>query len=43
MSRQEAAASYVDLGDKFARAEDFDRAIRAYTIAIEFAPEFAPA
>src|SRR5215472_6487540 len=42
-TRQETAASYVDLGDKFAQHGDFKRAIAAYNIALQFAPEFAPA
>src|SRR5262252_9445047 len=42
-TREETAASYVDLGDKFARHADFKRAIAAYNIALQFAPDFAPA
>src|SRR5215475_14630522 len=42
-TREETAASYVDLGDKFAHQGDFKRAIAAYNIALQFAPDFAPA
>src|SRR5262249_6773286 len=38
-TRKETAASYVELGDKFAREGDFQRAIGAYKIALEFAPD----
>ncbi len=40
-TRKATAASYIELGDKFARQGDFDRAIGAYNIAIQFAPDFA--
>jgi tetratricopeptide (TPR) repeat protein len=42
-TREATAASYVELGDKFAKQEDFARAIGAYNIALEFVPDFAPA
>ena len=40
---KEAAASYVELGDKMAQQGDFVRAIGAYNIALQFVPSFAPA
>src|SRR5262249_56524785 len=42
-TREETAASYLDLGDKFAHHGDFNRAIGAYNIALQFVPDFAPA
>src|SRR5262245_18072047 len=42
-TRSAEAASYVELGDKFARHEDYRRAIGAYNIALQFAPDFARA
>src|SRR5215467_3992213 len=40
-TRQETAASYIQLGDKFAHVGDFDRAIGAYNIALQFDPDSA--
>ena len=37
-TRKATAASYIELGDKFARQGDFDRAIGAYNIAIQSHP-----
>src|SRR5262245_46621637 len=37
------AASYVDLGNKFARSGDPIRAISAYNVAIDFSETYAPA
>src|SRR5262245_61691685 len=42
-TRTQSALSYVELGDKFANHGDLDRAISTYGIAIQFAPDFAPA
>src|SRR5881296_2270520 len=42
-TRQETALSYIELGNKFMHQGDFDRAIGAYNIALQFAPDFAPA
>jgi tetratricopeptide (TPR) repeat protein len=42
-TRTQTALSYIELGDKFARAGDFDRAIGAYNIALQFEPDFVPA
>ena len=42
-TRKQTAASYIDLGDKFAQQGDLQRAIGAYTIALQFAPDFVPA
>ena len=42
-SAARSAASYVELGDQFARSGDTRRAIGAYTVAIDYAPEHAPA
>src|SRR5215831_6851540 len=42
-TRQQSGLSYLKLGDDFARHHDFVRAIGAYTIAVQFAPDFAPA
>src|SRR5262245_6343970 len=41
--REATAASYVELGDKWARAGELGRAVSAYSIAIDFMPEFAQA
>src|SRR5262244_1300296 len=40
-TRDETAASYLELGNKFARHGDFSRAVGAYNIALQFAPDFA--
>jgi Tfp pilus assembly protein PilF len=40
-TRKETAASYIQLGDKFAHNKDFDRAIGAYNIALQFYPDSA--
>ena len=40
-TRQETAASYIQLGDKFAHTGDLDRAIGAYNIALQFDPDSA--
>src|SRR5215510_2789654 len=42
-SPEATAASYVEMGDKFSRQGALKLAIGAYTVAIEFAPDFAPA
>src|SRR5881628_3640501 len=42
-TRRQTALSYLELGNKFADAGDFDRAIGAYNIALQFAPDFVPA
>src|SRR5215813_11926938 len=42
-TRAETAVSYIEQGQKFARLGDFARAIRAYNIALQFSPDFAPA
>ena len=42
-TRQETALSYIELGNKFMHQGDLDRAIGAYNIAVQFAPDFAPA
>src|SRR6516162_309640 len=42
-TRQQTALSYVDLGQHFASHKDSDRAIRAFTIALQFDPDCAPA
>src|SRR5262245_17525217 len=40
-TRSETALSYVELGNELARHEDFDRAIGAYNIALQFEPKLA--
>src|SRR5262249_6233772 len=42
-SKLATAKSYVDLGDKDARQSNYDQAISAYTIALQFAPDLAVA
>src|SRR5215471_20138077 len=42
-TRQQTALSYVDLGQQFASHNDSDRAIRAFTIALQFDPDCASA
>src|SRR6516162_2488579 len=42
-TREQTAFSYIDLGDKFAHQGDFKRAIGAYNLALQFAPDFVPA
>src|SRR5262245_52957283 len=42
-SPEATAASYVEMGDKFSHQGALKLAIGAYTVAIAFAPEFAPA
>ena len=42
-TRTQSAVSYVELGDKFAHNGDLERAISTYGIALQFAPDFAPA
>src|SRR5262245_16422339 len=42
-TRKETAASYVALGDKFSHDKQFERAIAAYNIAVQFAPDFGAA
>src|SRR5438552_2631319 len=42
-TRKTEAASYVEQGDKFAQGGDFERAVGAYNIALQFEPDFAPA
>ena len=42
-TRQETALSYIELGDRFMHQGDFDRAIGAYNIALQFAPDYVPA
>src|ERR1051325_2355989 len=42
-TRKATAASYVELGDQFASAGDFNRAIKTYGIALQFDPDYAPA
>ena len=37
------SATYCDLGDEYRRKDDFDRAIAAYTAAIQLDPNFADA
>jgi tetratricopeptide (TPR) repeat protein len=41
--RIQTAASYVQMGETLAQHGDYVRAIGAFTIALEFAPDFAPA
>src|SRR5262245_13057638 len=40
---RQTAQSYVEMGEKFASHGDLARAIGAYTIALEFAPDSAEA
>src|ERR1700719_2112500 len=40
---QQTAQSYVEMGEKFASHGDLVRAIGAYTIALQFAPDSAAA
>src|SRR5262245_23247660 len=40
---QQSAQSYIEMGAKFANHGDLVRAIGAYTIALEFAPDSAEA
>src|SRR4051812_19359613 len=42
-NREATAASYVELGDKFAGHADLERAIGAYTVALQFEPAYVPA
>src|SRR5262245_48130584 len=42
-TRVQSALSYVELGDKLAQHGDFERAISSYVIALQIAPDFAPA
>src|SRR5215831_17344944 len=42
-TREQTALSYIELGVKFAHVGDFPRAIGAYNLALEFAPDCAPA
>jgi tetratricopeptide (TPR) repeat protein len=42
-TRKETAASYVNQGDEFTRRGEFELAIGAFNIALQFAPNFAPA
>src|SRR5688572_27114108 len=40
-TRKETALSYVELGNELTRNNDFDRAIGAYNIALQFEPMLA--
>src|SRR4030095_10949784 len=42
-SVEATAASYVEMGNNFARNGDNKLAIGAYTVALEYAPKYAPA
>src|SRR5262245_10306066 len=42
-TRQATAASYVELGDKWAKQGEFSRAIKTYDLAVGFSPDFAAA
>src|SRR6516162_5941257 len=42
-TRQQTALSYVDLGEQFASHGDSERAIKEYTIALQFDSDCAPA
>src|SRR4051794_28839483 len=38
-TRNQTALSYVELGNKLSRQGDFDKAIAAYNVALQFAPD----
>src|SRR5689334_14250595 len=40
-NRNQTALSYVELGKKLFRQGDFDKAIGAYNVALQFAPDLA--
>src|SRR5215470_9593061 len=42
-TRRASAASYVELGDKWANLGEFKRAIKTYNLALQFSPDFAVA